>query len=189
VKDQTLKEWEIGLVHRAQAGEVVAFGILADMYRPQLRQHAMRMLRDPEDASDVVQDALIKAFRAIGFFQSGRPLLPWLIRILSNCCVDQIRHRKGGPESLERHEYSLEDAEGCVHDQTESRLGAEAIRCAIGRLPARYRDILVMRHFRHMNVGEIAKALGKPEGTVKSWLFRASVMLRKELPPLRGATS
>lgn len=182
MKDQSLRDWEIGLVHRAQAGEIVAFGILADTYRPQLRQQAMRMLRDPEDANDAVQDALVKAFRGIGFFQSGRPLLPWLLRILCNCCVDSIRRRKSAPESIDRHEFSLEDPDGCVHTKADTRLLGEAVRDAMKRLPKRYRQILVMRHFRQMDVGEIATALGKPEGTIKSWLFRARVMLRKELP-------
>lgn len=186
MKDQSLRDWEIGLVHRAQAGEVVAFGILADSYRPQLRQHAMRMLRDPEDANDAVQEALVKAFRGIGYFQSGRPLLPWLLRILGNCCVDMIRRKRALPESIERHEFSLEDPDGCVHTKAGARLMGEAVRDAMKRLPARYRQILVMRHFEQMDVGEIALQLGKPEGTIKSWLFRARVMLRKELPVLEA---
>ena len=54
---------------------------------------------------------------------------------------------------------------------------------AIKRLPWRYRQIIMMRHFEHMDVNEIAVQLHKPEGTIKSWLFRARAMLQKDLEP------
>jgi RNA polymerase sigma-70 factor (ECF subfamily) len=57
---------------------------------------------------------------------------------------------------------------------------------AISRLPEKYREIIVMRHFRHMDVMEIAVALDKPEGTIKSWLFRARALLKKDLTPTLG---
>jgi MFS family permease len=58
---------------------------------------------------------------------------------------------------------------------------------AIGRLPEKYRSIIVMRHFKHMDVNEIAIELNKPEGTIKSWLFRARAILKKDLQVALGA--
>ncbi|MCW5936086.1 MAG: sigma-70 family RNA polymerase sigma factor [Fimbriimonadaceae bacterium] len=173
--------WEEHLVRRAQAGESVALEMLLDQYRPAVRAQAMRMLRDADDASDAVQETFVKAVRALGTFDPERPLLPWLMRICSNCCVDLMRDRRKVGESLEPHEHSLTD------DGVDIQRGAERdheraiVEGAVTRLPERYRDIIVMRHYRHMDVNEIATALDKPEGTIKSWLFRARALLRKDL--------
>ncbi|MCH8979875.1 MAG: sigma-70 family RNA polymerase sigma factor [Armatimonadetes bacterium] len=171
---------------RAQAGELVAMEIVADTYRSQIRGHSLRMLRDAEDADDAVQDTFVKAFRAIRSFEPGRPLLPWLMRICSNCCVDIIRGRKPGQERLEKHEHMLYDNRTDVAKGVESRLRVERVRDAVARLPDKYRRIIEMRHYSHMDVNEIATALDIPEGTIKSWLFRARALLRKDLQVALG---
>lgn len=176
-----LPAWDEHVVHRAQKGERVAQEILVDMYRPAVLSQAMRMLRDVEDANDATQETFLKAFRALASFDSSRPLLPWLLRICSNCCVDMLRGRRVCLENIENHEHNLSDARADVEDGVESSMGVDSVRDAIQRLPERYRQILMMRHYRHMDVCEIAKALGKPEGTIKSWLFRARALLRKDL--------
>ncbi|MCB0825021.1 MAG: sigma-70 family RNA polymerase sigma factor [Armatimonadetes bacterium] len=171
------------LVHRAQRGESVAFEILADQYRPAIFAQAMRMLRNHEDAHDAVQETLLKACKALHTFDTDRPMLPWLLRICSNCCVDTIRNRKKSTESLDAHEYNLMDDNSDVEADFERSQSSDILQSAINRLPSKYREILEMRHYRHMDVNEIAEHLGKPEGTVKSWLFRARAMLRKDLTP------
>ena len=144
------------------------------------------MLRDSEDAEDAVQDTFVKAFRAIGTFESGRPLLPWLMRICSNCCVDIIRGRRNGQESIDKHEHAIFDVDADVEVGVESRLRVEKVREAVSRLPERYRRIIEMRHYSHMDVNEIAQALNTPEGTIKSWLFRARALMKKELQVALG---
>ncbi len=174
-------QWEEHLIARAQAGERVAFELLVEMHRPAVLAQAQRILRDPEDAQDAVQDTFLKACRALPKFQSGRPMLPWLLRICSNCCVDIIRARRNRAENIEAYEHALPDESCDVSADMESAAVAEVLRGAVTRLPDRYRDIIMMRHYRHLDVNEIAMILGKPEGTVKSWLFRARALLRKEL--------
>ena len=144
------------------------------------------MLRDSEDAEDAVQDTFVKAFRAIGTFESGRPLLPWLMRICSNCCVDIIRGRRNGQESIDKHEHAIFDVDADVEVGVESRLRVEKVREAVSRLPERYRRIIEMRHYSHMDVNEIAQALNTPEGTIKSWLFRARALLKTDLQVALG---
>ena len=160
--------------------------LVADRFRSQIRGHALRMLRDPEDAEDAAQETFVKAFRAIRTFQQGRPLLPWLMRICSNCCVDIIRGRKTGHECLDKHEHAICDATADVAIGVESRLNIESVREAVSRLPERYRRIIEMRHYRHMDINEIARALNIPEGTIKSWLFRARALLKKDLQVAMG---
>lgn len=176
---------ESELVAHAVTGDVQAFDILFQQYRPVLTQLAMRMLMNREDANDVVQETFVKAFRAIGDFQPDRPLKPWLCRICQNACVDVMRARKRTGEPLENHEYLL-----CTEDDSDVRINTNLVQKqlldAIGRLPVRYQRIVLMRHFKHMEVNEIAAELSKPEGTIKSWLFRARSMLRKDLTPAFG---
>lgn len=181
MKNTRLPDWETHLVQRAQDGEQVAFELLVDEHRPVMMRMAMRLLRNADDAHDAVQDAMVKGFKAIRHFEPGRPVRPWLMRICSNCCVDEIRRRKAVGESLEWHENTVTEVGHSVHLETELRVRHDVIRQAFQRLPMRYREIMVMRHFRNMEVGEIALALNKPEGTIKSWLFRARALLRKDL--------
>ncbi len=172
--------WESHLIVRAANGDQVAFELLSDMYRPMLMSLAMRMLRNADDANDAVQDTLLKAFRAIHDFDPERPLKPWLCRICANCCVDAVRSRKRDGDSLDQHEYMLADSSEVDGTATGSIRQGQVIE-AIHRLPDKYRRIIFMRHFKHMDVNEIAVALDKPEGTIKSWLFRARALLKKDL--------
>ncbi len=180
-----ISDWESILVIRAQQGDQDAFEMLADQYRKNLRHVALRVLRNSDDANDAVQETLVKAFRAIGSFNPGRPVLPWLTRICSNCCVDVLRQKKQS-DTIEKYEYALTSTDDLEADAV-AEVDSALIMRAINRLPRHYRDIVLMRHFRDMEVNEIATALSKPEGTVKSWLFRARAMLRKDLTPVLEA--
>lgn len=186
MKKQFPLDWQSHLVVRAQAGEGVAFELLIDTYREAMTSLARRMLHDGEDASDAVQNAVLKALRGLGAFQAGRPVLPWLLRITTNCCLDALRQRRVQCESLERHEFALSAEVAPAGSELEASMEAQQVAAAIDRLPNRYRDIILMRHFRQMEVGEIASALDKPEGTIKSWLFRARALLRKDLQVALG---
>lgn len=177
---------ELGIVDMAKAGDKSAMETLVDAYRPAVKAHAFRLLNNHDDANDATQETFVKAFRAIKSFDETRPFLPWIMRICTNCCVDIIRNRKRGTEGLDRVEHKLcdevQDIDAGIDLETENAY----VKGAIKRLPVRYRDIIEMRHYRHMEVNEIALELNKPEGTVKSWLFRARALLRKDLAPVLG---
>jgi RNA polymerase sigma-70 factor (ECF subfamily) len=145
------------------------------------------MLRDQDDARDAVQETFLKAFKAIGDFDPERPIKPWLCRICTNCCIDAVRGKKKQPESLDQHDYMLADDEPMLDERAAGAYRQSLIIEAIAKLPGKYRDIILMRHFKHMDVNEIAHALNKPEGTIKSWLFRARALLKKDLHAALGA--
>ncbi|MBS1716404.1 MAG: sigma-70 family RNA polymerase sigma factor [Armatimonadetes bacterium] len=172
--------WEGHLIQRAQEGELIAFELLSEIHRPLLMSQALRTLRNADDAQDAVQETLLKAMRAIKEFDSGRPIRPWLARICANCCMDVLRQRKRTPESIEGHEHLVAD-QASLEQEASARMERDQVVEAVNHLPETYRRIIFMRHFRHMDVNEIASALNTPEGTVKSWLFRARAQLRKEL--------
>ncbi len=173
--------WEAHLIQRASEGETIAFELLIDLYRSTLQNLAMRMLRNADDAYDAVQETLIKAFKHIKEFDSSRPFKPWLCRICSNCCVDVVRNRRHSGEPLDQHEHMLQDqGESLEHKATGNVIQGQLL-AAISRLPENYRRIIMMRHFQHKDVIQIAQELEKPEGTIKSWLFRARALLKKDL--------
>ncbi|MEQ1822018.1 MAG: RNA polymerase sigma factor [Fimbriimonadaceae bacterium] len=175
---------EASLIKKASRGDKMAFDEIVYRYESALYAMAYRILRNPEDAVDAVQETFIKAYKAIGAFDSQRPIKPWLCRICGNCCIDIVRGRKERSESLDQHEYMLVDQASSPDQVAADGDRDQAIANAIDRLPPRYREIVVMRHYRQMEVSEISNALGTPEGTVKSWLFRARRQLRQELTPV-----
>jgi RNA polymerase sigma-70 factor (ECF subfamily) len=185
MKSKSILDWESHLIKRAGLGDAVAFELLADIYRPTLMSLSVRMLRNVDDAKDAVQDTFVKAFRAIKDFDPERPVKPWLCRICANCCVDIVRVRRREGMQLDSNENLLPDPRE-VDATTTGAVQQQAIVEAIGRLPEKYRRIIFMRHYRHMDVIEIAAALGKPEGTIKSWLFRARSLLKKDLSVALG---
>ena len=174
------------LVLAAQAGDRAAKEEILRMHRAQVAHHARRMLRNAEDVEDSVQETFVKAFRALKSFDPSRPLGPWLMRICTNCCVDIIRSRRNPTENIDDHEFALSDERLEVGVGAENRLMVEMIREAVSRLPEPYRDAILLRHDQHMDVEEIARAMNKPEGTIKSWLFRARALLKKDLQPALG---
>jgi RNA polymerase sigma-70 factor (ECF subfamily) len=179
---QRHETWEGHLVRRAQMGDAMAFEHLVDLFRPTLRNHAMNLLRRADDAEDAVQETFVKAYRAIAGFDSSRNLLPWLMRICSNCCIDIVRDRKRNTtQPIEALEHWIEDPEANVGESVEARSSARAIAEAVARLPRKYREVVEMRHVQHRSVLEISEVTGAPEGTVKSWLHRARALLARDL--------
>lgn len=172
--------WESHLIVRAADGDIVAFELIADQYRPILLNVAMRIVKNRDDANDIVQDALIRALRAIGDFDPERQLRPWLCRICANCAMDTIRQKKRDADRMNSIDGDVADNE-IADDVTSECFQHGQIVDAINRLPEKYRSIILMRHFRHMDVTEIAAELNKPEGTIKSWLHRARALLKKDL--------
>ncbi|MEQ1932966.1 MAG: RNA polymerase sigma factor [Fimbriimonadaceae bacterium] len=175
---------EASLIRKASRGDSRAFDEIVDRYQGCLYAMAYRILRNSDDAVDAVQETFIKAYKAIGSFDESRPIKPWLCRICGNCCIDVVRTRKERTESLDQHEYMLVDPTSGPDQVATDGDRDEAIAKAIDRLPPRYRQIVVMRHYRQMEVSEISSVLGTPEGTIKSWLFRARRQLKQELSPV-----
>lgn len=166
---------------RAKSGDGEAFDVLAAENRHVLMSLALRILRNPDDARDAVQECLVKAFRSIADFDDSRPVRPWLCRICYNCCIDLMRERRKSGESIENFEQVLCDSSEGADEIVRRQDDDSQVRDAVRRLPERYRQIILMRHFRYMDVNDIARVLDRPEGTIKSWLFRARAILAKEL--------
>src|SRR5438105_9138044 len=130
--------------------------------------------RSPADAEDVVQDAMLRAFRGFDGFRGGDPK-PWLLAIVRNCC------RNAGAATRRRAQTPLSDTDTDAIATADPGPEAEAIRssdkrqlnAAIAFLPNEFREVLVLREMEEMSYREIAEAISAPIGTVMSRLARA----------------
>ncbi|MFN7171822.1 MAG: RNA polymerase sigma factor [Fimbriimonadaceae bacterium] len=171
--------WEEILVKKAAAGDAVAMDLLVERYRPELQAKAMRLLQNSEDAHDVVQETFLKVHRKIHEFDTSRKFEPWLKTICHNACIDLIRSRRKH-ENLDAHEFMIPDRGPSLENKAEEARCASLLEEAIDRLPIRYREAIRLRLYSQMSVEAIAGTLGKPEGTIKSWLYRARTLLQND---------
>ena len=140
---------------------------------------ALRMLGNPEDASDAVQETFLKAWNARTSFRGDAKLSSWLCRILSNVCVDALRRRRE-TESLSVTDPEGEETEREIADErfdparvTEREDLRERVREAVDTLPKEFREPLLLREFGGMSYVEIAMALSLEPNTVRTRIFRA----------------
>jgi RNA polymerase sigma-70 factor, ECF subfamily len=157
-----------------------------------LYRTALRMTRNPSDAEDLVQDALVRAYRFYDRFEAGTNFRAWLFKILTNTYINSYRRKQGRPQ-----ESSLEDTEDFflynqlsgdggervtdVEDTVLDRLGADAIQRAIDQLPPQFRTTVQLSDVEGLSYAEIAEATGVAKGTVMSRLFRGRRQLQRAL--------
>jgi RNA polymerase sigma factor (sigma-70 family) len=153
---------------------------------------ASSMLRDRDEANDVVEDALLRIHKAAPGFRGERGLRTWVLRIVANLCRDRLRRRKfilpnnDDEDPFERAGLSLDPIAEWDEALDQHKL-AVALERGIGALPQEQREIVVMRHRLGLTHAEIMETLGVPEGTVKSRLARAMTALRGLVTKEMGA--
>ena len=155
------------------------FAQLLALHGPRVHRAAAGMLRDEQEAREVAQDALARAWAARDRYD-GRPFYPWLVTIVRNACRDAIargRHRAIGGLDSER----LAGTAPTPLQSLRAKEAESAIREAMAGLSEEHRDILVMRHFEDLSYAEIGEILGLPQGTVMSRLYRARKGLTEAL--------
>ena len=174
------------LVARAQRGDHAAFNVLVRKYEARAFQYAFRLTRNNDEAADVVSDAFVRIYNALGNFKSQSAFSTWIYRIVTNCYLDAKRKDKGRTTSLDATvhteegevERQIEDPGPTPQQALEGHERAEMVQEAIGLLSDYQRAMIVMYHAEGMSYEEIAEALDLPLGTVKSRLNRARVLLR-----------
>ncbi len=135
------------------------------------------LTRSDAEADDIVQDAMLRAFRAFDGFRGGSAK-PWLLAIVRNCHVDTMTARKRYTALPEDHAETAPDPgpdpeAGALHAEQSRGLAA-----AVARLPKEFRENLILREMEEMSYRDIATVTGVPIGTVMSRLARARALLR-----------
>jgi RNA polymerase sigma-70 factor, ECF subfamily len=187
------------LVVEAQAGSRAAFEELVRRYDRDVLRLALNLMKRPEDARDVYQEAFLKVYRNLHRFRFECSFYTWLYRIVTNVCLDQLRRRQARPEDQAPEAGSAHD-EGITdffERQKEQRptldperrlLGQEIqtrLATAMELLSPRERVVFEMKHYQGLKLRAIGDALGTTEETVKNSLFRATRKLRSQLGILR----
>lgn len=153
------------------AGSPDAFSALVLRYQDRLWAVALRTMRDPDDAADALQDALVKAFRAAPGFRGEAAVSTWLHRIVVNACLDALRRRV--PEPVEPAETP--------DPQMEDPVTRMDVADALARLRPEQRAAIVLVDLHGFTVDDAAQVLGCPPGTVKSRCFRGRARLAELL--------
>ena len=175
-------------VKRVLAGDTDAFRLIVDRHARALHRVAHRITGSSDDAEDVVQEALIRAFRQLSSYDRRAAVSTWLHRITVNCAVDLLRSRQRRKEDAE-DEQSLMLHRTAVSQHEHSTRGPEireAVARAMGSLSANERTAFMLRHFEGMSIDEIGRTLGTKVNATKHTVFRAVQKLRQELEPLVG---
>lgn len=168
-------------------GDIDAFGALVERYEPRLVRYVRRFVMDAEDAQDIVQEALIKAYTNLRSFDITRRFSPWVYRIAHNEVVNWLKKRKSLPFSVIDFDtffpqlVAKETAEGpAERDEVRRQLDQ-----ALGKLEVKYREPLVLFYFDELDYRAIADILKVPVATIGVRLMRGRAKLRELVAPLR----
>lgn len=159
--------------------EPQAYEELVRRYQRRLYSLAYRLTGDREEAEDLAQEALVRAYTALPRFRSGLRFSPWIYKIAVNLCINYLRRRRAQVPLDE--EAPFVDSSPTPEQALERDETRAVVQEAILALPEHYRAAIVLRHLHDLSYVEIAQALGLPMGTVKTHLFRAREMLHKLL--------
>jgi len=183
------------LVSRVQAGDQGAFNLLVLKYQRKVLRLVSRLIRDPAEVEDVVQEAFIKAYRALPQFRGDSAFYTWLYRIAVNTAKNHLVSLGKQPIPMTDLTSDEEDTESfdsgavVVDNQTPeslllSRQIAETVNRSIEALPPDLRAAITLREIEGLSYEEIAEAMNCPIGTVRSRIFRAREFVAAELRPL-----
>ncbi len=145
------------------------------------------LVRDPNDAEDVLQEAHLRAFRFLDSYRGG-DAKSWLLSIVRNLCHDLIRKNqtKRMTVALDEQAEMIESESTSPLERLERSADAQQLRGAMERLPVEYRETLVLREFEGLSYKQIAEIAGVPMGTVMSRLARGREQLVSMLAPQRA---
>jgi RNA polymerase sigma-70 factor (ECF subfamily) len=178
------------LAVRIAAGEPAAFEALMRRHNRALFRTARAILRDDAEAEDALQEAYLQAYRAIGTYRAEAKLSTWLARIVANEALMRVRKRarraeivpmRSGVSEAEINEIPDDDMNETPERAAQRTEMRHLLEAQIDALPDDYRVVFVLRAVQEMSVEETAEALGIPQATVRTRLFRARSLLREGL--------
>ena len=178
------------LVRRAVGGDDAAFEAIMRRHNRLLFRTARSILKSDVEAEDALQEAYLKAWRALGSFRSDSRLSTWLVRIVANEALGRLRRGDAQIIPLDMAMNSLEpEVQAALTGDPVQQPEPVALRAQLRRLiearidllPEAFRTVFMLRAVEEMSVDEVADALGIPEATVRTRFFRARSLLRESL--------
>ena len=163
------------------AGDAEAIRALVESYQTPVFGLCVRMVRHRQDAEDITQEVMLRVIRSLKGWDPKRLLRPWILAIAANRCRTYLVKQSRLPLPTE-HLAEVPDERKPEHDRD---LAAE-LDLALSALRPEYRLVIVMYHEQEMPYEEISEAIGRPVGTVKSWLHRARADMARRLARQAG---
>lgn len=192
------KNDDLELVERARAGDTDAFRTLFERYHRRAYTLAAGIVRNPDDALDVVQDAFIKAHRHLAKFEGSSSFYTWLYRIVMNLAIDHLRKTRRTRQVDFNDSIGRDDGEVSDESLLPRILGQnpgkaviskeirEQISKALDELSDNHRTVLILRELEGLSYEEMAEAMNCSKGTIMSRLFHARKNMQKRLLEYMG---
>lgn len=185
---------EDALIQRAQRGDRAAFEALVRQYDQKVLRLALQVVRSPDQARDVYQEAFLKVYRSLPRFRFKSSFSTWLYRVVMNVCVDFLRRQNAreevqapakGDGEPEYYETVADDRPILNPERAlQAREIGQRIQGALSRLTPRERMVFELRHYQGLRLRAIGDLCGTSEETAKNCLFRATQKLRVALSDL-----
>ncbi len=181
---------DVELVARVRSGDKAAFRILFDRYNRRAYGVAFGVVKNQQDALDVVQEAFIKVHKHLDGFQGNSSFYTWLYRIVMNLSIDHLRRGRKNTEFDDTIRKDDTLADGAMLPQSAhenpSRMVArkeltDHIQAALAELPEYHRAVIILREVEGLSYEEMAKILRVPKGTIMSRLFHARRKMQERL--------
>ncbi len=163
------------LVNAVLSGEKDLFAVLVKRYERLVRAVALDVLGDYHSATDVSQDAFVRAYERLAGLRKPEAFGPWLIKITRRCALDSARRMPKETRLEPKIAAAIENPDGRL-DEAKQRLLA-----AVVKLPGAEKQVVMLRYFGENSVNDVANLLGRSVGTVTKQLSRARIRLRKIL--------
>jgi RNA polymerase sigma-70 factor (ECF subfamily) len=188
-----LQEQDDQLIADALQGDQKAYEALLARHNKAIFHVVMKIVRNREEAQDLVQETFMKAFNALASYRSEYRFSTWLYKIAANCAIDFVRKKRIDALSLDKPietkdgtvEFEVPDSSWDPEQDWVRKQKLKSIEEAIDALPGKYREVIIHRHRDDKPYEEIADILKVPVGTVKARIFRARELLKKKLKPIR----
>ena len=192
-REQRQREAEVDreLVKRAQAGDTEAFRQLVERHQRRAFAIAIGLVRDENDAREIVQEAFLRVYRSLDRFKGGSSFFTWLYRIVTNLAIDLMRKPARREAELFDNPQIADDAQlfpfvsridgADPMDVVRRREIAKRIQQALDALPPYHRAVIIMREVEGMSYQQMAEAMNVSKGTIMSRLFHARQKLQKAL--------
>jgi RNA polymerase sigma-70 factor (ECF subfamily) len=169
------------LLDDCRAGDLAAFERLYEREAPRMKSLALNLLHDVGDAEDAVQEAFLKIYRGTRTFRGGAAFSTWIYRVTVNTCYDALRRRKSRPGGPPLEADGFVGRESFAVSPGSDHPLRLALEKSVARLNPRQRTVFLLFEVEGFTHGEIARILGIPEGTSKTFLFDAKKKLQRWL--------
>ncbi len=174
------------IIEQIRKGGKHHFARLVDRYKDRAFTLAVRMLKDRQDAEEALQDAFMRAYKALDKFEGTAKFGTWFYRIVYNVCLTRLGKRNDASESLEYDDeqgYDTIDmtSASLLETEIETKDMIRKVKQIVATLPEKYASILSLFYFQELTHEEICEVTQLPLGTVKVHLFRARALLQKRL--------